>query len=316
MNQIITKAATLYKHWDRCQDIPVIKPEEMVAIDSKLEQQMWDFVAERMKIFYKKAAGEPFPWTEDPILRAGRFTQAYRELDRTSMDLHAIAAPVLHDFDLSLLNFAYMRWVGLAEPVRTTGLITFDPAHNAAAKDRFNAIEGVRFTSAYNSAIAGILSTGCKDRQEFIFEYLPRVIPAIAKIWKSYKGVSPQQLVAETAHMFGFNARFMCVEIAMDMGYQFPWMLDEMADMFIGPGAEPAIKMYNPKADPQKVLRTLAATQPVEALPYIQIASQPIILTTANLEGIACCEFRKYYNQIHQVGYTGKRPSIRSYKPI
>jgi hypothetical protein len=43
------------------------------------------FLIERNKIYHRKTAGEPWPWTTDPILQAYRFTEVYRERDRTSL---------------------------------------------------------------------------------------------------------------------------------------------------------------------------------------------------------------------------------------
>ena len=47
----------------------------------------WKFAAERQRIFYERAKGEPGPWTADPILRAHKFTNAYRASDRVSQFL-------------------------------------------------------------------------------------------------------------------------------------------------------------------------------------------------------------------------------------
>ena len=43
------------------------------------------FLIERNAIWEKKNAGEPWPWTEDKILQSYRFTDIYRERDRTSL---------------------------------------------------------------------------------------------------------------------------------------------------------------------------------------------------------------------------------------
>ncbi|ACK74156.1 conserved hypothetical protein (plasmid) [Gloeothece citriformis PCC 7424] len=47
----------------------------------------WRFAAERQNIFFKRFRGEPFPWTNDPILSRYKFTNAYRASDRTSQYL-------------------------------------------------------------------------------------------------------------------------------------------------------------------------------------------------------------------------------------
>jgi alpha-glutamyl/putrescinyl thymine pyrophosphorylase clade 1 len=43
------------------------------------------FIRERDAIYHRKIAGCPWPWTEDTILQSYRFTEIYRERDRTSL---------------------------------------------------------------------------------------------------------------------------------------------------------------------------------------------------------------------------------------
>lgn len=47
----------------------------------------WRFAAERQEIMFRRIEGVPGPWTEDPILRQYRFTNAYRAADRVSQYL-------------------------------------------------------------------------------------------------------------------------------------------------------------------------------------------------------------------------------------
>ena len=47
----------------------------------------WRFAAERQAVFHRRAAGEPPPWTGDPVLAAFKFTNVYRSADRASQAL-------------------------------------------------------------------------------------------------------------------------------------------------------------------------------------------------------------------------------------
>ena len=47
----------------------------------------WTFAAERQEIFFRRFEGRPAPWTNDPILQAFKFTNAYRASDRVSQFL-------------------------------------------------------------------------------------------------------------------------------------------------------------------------------------------------------------------------------------
>lgn len=47
----------------------------------------WRLAAERQRIFFKRLAKEPSPWTDDAVLLAFKFTNAYRASDRVSQYL-------------------------------------------------------------------------------------------------------------------------------------------------------------------------------------------------------------------------------------
>jgi thymidylate kinase len=57
-----------------------IKPSEVYDI-------YWRFAAERQNIFFRKLARQSPPWSQDPILKKYRFTNAYRASDRVSQYL-------------------------------------------------------------------------------------------------------------------------------------------------------------------------------------------------------------------------------------
>jgi hypothetical protein len=47
----------------------------------------WNFACRQQKAFMRRALGAPPPWTDDPIIAAHRFTNAYRASDRVSQYL-------------------------------------------------------------------------------------------------------------------------------------------------------------------------------------------------------------------------------------
>src|SRR5689334_5788277 len=47
----------------------------------------WRFAARRQSIYEARLQGESDPWTDDPILRAHRFTNCFRASDRVSQFL-------------------------------------------------------------------------------------------------------------------------------------------------------------------------------------------------------------------------------------
>lgn len=47
----------------------------------------WLFAAKRQDLFMRRVAGQRSPWTDDPVLKSHRFTNAYRAADRVSQYL-------------------------------------------------------------------------------------------------------------------------------------------------------------------------------------------------------------------------------------
>lgn len=52
----------------------------------------WYWAAERMHMYRQRVAGDPPPWTADPVLQEWSFTNTYRVLDRTTQHLLAVQA--------------------------------------------------------------------------------------------------------------------------------------------------------------------------------------------------------------------------------
>ena len=106
-------------HYDWYEDYK--DPNPSLEIDQKFMDSYWNFIAERMNIWYKRVIlGEPAPWTDDPILKEYKFTNVIRDLDKLSIweRRHILAKldePV-DDFELRkksvLLNIMIFRlWV-------------------------------------------------------------------------------------------------------------------------------------------------------------------------------------------------------------
>ncbi|MXW20558.1 MAG: hypothetical protein F4Z95_07115, partial [Gammaproteobacteria bacterium] len=50
-------------------------------------ESLWRFAAERQAVFFRRALGNPPPWTADTVLRNYKFTNVYRAADRVSQYL-------------------------------------------------------------------------------------------------------------------------------------------------------------------------------------------------------------------------------------
>jgi hypothetical protein len=69
------------------------------------ESLFWYFVSERHAIYLRRQAGQPKPWTTDPILQQYKFTNVFRELDRGTVWLREHFLEPHRDDDLGLIAF-------------------------------------------------------------------------------------------------------------------------------------------------------------------------------------------------------------------
>jgi hypothetical protein len=66
---------------------PAVWAKVAPPVPSEVYDSYWRFAAERQEVFFRRIAGEPAPWTENPILQQYKFTNAYRASDRVSQFL-------------------------------------------------------------------------------------------------------------------------------------------------------------------------------------------------------------------------------------
>jgi hypothetical protein len=89
-------------------------------LTSAPESVFWYFINERHKIYVKRTAGEPKPWTDDPVLRDYKFTNVFRQLDRGTVWLTENFVKPHWDDDPALIvaNVGWYRlfnWTGTGE---------------------------------------------------------------------------------------------------------------------------------------------------------------------------------------------------------
>src|ERR1700722_7343008 len=68
--------------------LPQVPPPRIAPLKpTEVYDSYWRFAAERQNVFFRRLRRLPPPWTEDPVLRAHKFTNAYRASDRASQYL-------------------------------------------------------------------------------------------------------------------------------------------------------------------------------------------------------------------------------------
>ena len=82
-------------------------------------ERFFYWVHERTRIQERKDRGDPWPWTEDPILQEYKFTNAYRERDKTTVWFRKnIRDPLKYKPEVYMATVIF-RWFNLIETGQT-----------------------------------------------------------------------------------------------------------------------------------------------------------------------------------------------------
>src|SRR4030043_1982423 len=125
----------------------------------------FQFIAERHAIYLKRQRGDPWPWTEDEILKTYKFTNIFRELDNGTIYCRtAIREPYADDPEL-FFNIASYRLYNYIDSHRDIGYVHEYDADKVMALMYARQAAGKRvFTGAH--MITGTLG-GNKIQQVF-----------------------------------------------------------------------------------------------------------------------------------------------------
>lgn len=117
----------------------------------------FNFIQERYRIFLKKQAGEPFPWTDDDILGYYKFTNVFREDDRTTVWFRENVRDYYADHEAIILATTLFRWFNRI----STGEAIFNSPTEFPTEDqvkfRWNGVDG---TDEYETAWEAYRFTG------------------------------------------------------------------------------------------------------------------------------------------------------------
>jgi len=200
----------------------------------------WHFAAERQHIFHRRVRGEPAPWTDDPVLAAHRFTNAYRAADRVSQYL---IRHVAYEGDQSaeevvfrVLLFKLFNKVSTWERLRE--------AFGTPTARRFSVEE-------YDAVLTRAFSRG--DRLYSAAYIMPAAAPGVRRKHLTHLQLLrtmlddglPQRLAACTSMRAGYEALlgyrgigpFLAYQLITDLNYSSVLDFSEMDFVMPGPGA-------------------------------------------------------------------------------
>lgn len=215
-----------------------------MLIDTKVDQpsrfgwrDFYAFLEERMQIWYKKEILKELPpWTDDPALRNGKFTNIYRELDRgTRYELKNIITPHLSQEE-QLYRICLYR--------NTNAPRTFE-CLLAGGKEKH--LKELRYSAPSREFISdALMYTVPKDwgRIGWVLHYQQELEKEMSKglYDRILRAESPNDVLFELQKLPRIGP-FMAYEMYTSLTYTnwFPWSEDDL--LVIGPGAYPGIQI-------------------------------------------------------------------------
>lgn len=270
----------------------------------------WAYIFERESIRLRKDAGQPWPWTKNPILQKYKFTNVNRDNDRTTRNLLRLYSTAIkkgEDPRVVLLNCALYRYFGTSEMAAALGWTRTWRAHDIARVEDIAADKKARgervFTGAY--IIHPDMDGGPKETHVTRF---------VSALWKKALAITYTMEmesswragfeVMKTCHGFGGDG-FMAKEILSDYLLCLPLMGRSLPDDAatwtpIGPGARRGLNRIfeRPTLDRSAPVEQLVAeVGTLRAFVNKRIANvtwKPSPALTAHDIQFCLCEFDKY----------------------
>lgn len=145
---------------------------------------------ERYRVRCKKRNGEPFPWTEDTILKTWSFCNVHREDDRTTIwfreNVRSKRLTHLQMVEACLI----FRWFNRIETGEAVIDLLLEGWHSETARERLDDVQPI-FTGAYiirspfgESKLDGILAAIDRSR-----EMLPDMMPSFTSLFSAWQAL-------------------------------------------------------------------------------------------------------------------------------
>ncbi len=284
----------------------------------------WALAAERQQIFFRRLRGETPPWTDDPVLAANRFTNAYRASDRVSQYLinEVIygSATDQRSTVLRVLMFKIFNRIDTWQYVESTvGPITmdsFDAGYISMLLDARMAT-GERLYSAAYIMPSPKLGEARKHANHLRLLDALLVDGTVDRILEA-TDLSELYSILVDVHSFG---PFLAFQFAIDLNYSELFGFSEMDFVVAGPGAHDGIaKCFSNANDlsAERVIRSItenADTHFADAgIEFESLWGRPLqLIDCQNL----FCEVSKYARVAHPelAGPSGRTQIKQRYTP-
>jgi hypothetical protein len=288
----------------------------------------WRFAAERQAIFFRRLTGAPPPWTDDPILRRHKFTNAYRASDRVSQFLirHVIYGngysgepdEVVFRILLFKLFNKIGTWRLLEREIGDLTWARFDAKRYDTILSRAFAAGQRLYSAAYiippvRQANAG----GVKHRGHlWLMTQMLR-----ARLSQRLADATSLQAAYEALKVYPSIGNFLGFQLAIDINYSTVLSRPESEFVVAGPGALDGLSKCFANAaefDPADLIEYVTDRQAEE---FARLGLQFNDLWGRPLQQIDCqnlfCEISKYARVAHPevVGVSGRTRIKQIFQP-
>lgn len=284
----------------------------------------WKIAAERQTMFFRRLAGEPPPWTDDPVLRAHRFTNAYRASDRVSQFLInevIYRAPfdersiVLRVLLFKIFN-RIATWRLIEDRCGTVTADTFDPCRVGEVLEEHLSSGERLYSAAY---IMPSPKLGSSRKHVNHLRLLQRMLTD-GTIDALVAAASLRDLYERLAGVHSFGP-FLAFQFAIDLNYSPLYSFSEMDFVIAGPGARDGIAKCFEDADGVEAEDVIRAVAEAADRLVIQAEVEFLSLWGRPLQLIDCqnlfCETDKYARVAHPhlVGRSGRTQIKQRFSP-
>lgn len=287
----------------------------------KLNNQLLDLLVywmqERQNIYLKRQQNLPAPWTEDEILHNHKFTNVFREQDKTTVWFKEnIREPLRDNKDVvfATIMFRWFNWIPTGEIILSLNKYNeFEIFRNwpvyrkefiEAMKDQEQMVNGcflVR-TPARMNKVEGI--SWCLDK---VWDGLDPLVEA--------RDVTPSEVTLQSTHkflmQFLYLGPFMSYEIVTDLRHTY--FLENAPDIMTwtnpGPGAARGVYRLLDKTDDVKSFPKTNNPLLLETMRFIMPLLSQRTGLTLELRDVehSLCEFDKYCRVYFEEGRAPKQ---------
>ncbi len=220
------------------------KPKPSLVFDT-----YWRFAAERQNVFMRRVKGKRMPWTEDPIISAHKFTNAYRASDRVSQYLikeviygkrYGLEDTVFRIILFKIFN-KIETWEFLSNELdKQISLDAFESKRFGKMLDAAKAHKGAIYSAAYIMPSGKTQGSGKSSKHQFHLELLESLK------WSGFFS----EIASVNSMEEGYNmllslpsiGAFLAYQYITDLNYSDHFDFSETEFVMPGPGARDGIR--------------------------------------------------------------------------